>query len=91
VAIDGAAPWRRVPDWAVASTQMFAVQPLSQPLSGVVVHRPITTADCAEAKVIAPASEFPIQRPYHFFHCLMVVLPAGHFADFLTDALHPFG
>jgi hypothetical protein len=40
---------------------MFAVQPLTQPMSGVIVHRSTGSADRAEAEIIAPAPQGSIQ------------------------------
>src|SRR6266540_5282691 len=39
-----------------ALTPVFSVQPLTQPMSSVVVHRSVGSADRAKAKIIAPAT-----------------------------------
>jgi len=55
---------RGVSHGAGATTQVFAVQPLTQPMPGVVIHHPIRSADRAKAKIVAPAAQGPIE----FFH-----------------------
>ena len=51
-----------------AATPMFAVQPLTQPVSSVIVHRSIGSADRAKAEIIASAAQGSIQVFHHLFH-----------------------
>src|SRR6266516_928672 len=67
---------------------VFAVQPLTQPLSSMVVHRPIDSADRAEAEVIAPTAQGAIDFSNHHTDRLPVGIPLGHLAEFLTDGVN---
>src|SRR5216684_6926585 len=78
---------RRMTHWMSAPTPVFAAQPLTQPMPGVVVHRPRGSADRAEAEVITPAAQGAIDFPNHHSDGLPVGLPLGHVAEFLTDGV----
>src|SRR5206468_1060266 len=79
---------RRMAHWMGASTPVFAVQPLTQPMSSMVVHRPVHSADRAEAEIIAPAAQGSIEFSNHPPDWLPIGVPPGHLAEFLTDGAH---
>jgi len=68
-----------------APTPLFAIQPLTQPMPGVVVHRPVSSADRAEAKVVAPATQGSIEVFDHCLDRLPVEGRLGHQADRLAE------
>src|SRR5258708_31882552 len=74
-----------MPDFSIASTAVFTVQPLTQPMSSVVIHRSVGSADRAQGKIITPAAQGPIQVFNHLLHRFTIRLPLGHSADFLAD------
>ena len=48
----------------IAANLVFPAQPPAEPLYGMGIDRPIGRTDWAEAKVIRPAIQFPVQ-PSH--------------------------
>lgn len=77
--------------WLDSPTEMLSVQPLTQPMSSVVIHGPIRSADRAKAKVIAPTAQGSIQVFNQDRNRLPIGRPLGHLADGLADRSHSFG
>ena len=76
-----------VPYGASAATQVFAVQPLAQPMPGVVIHHPIRSADRTKAKIIAPAPQGAVHFFNHCLHGLPIGVPLRHQAELVTEGL----
>src|ERR1043165_2820782 len=70
---------------ADASTGMFAVQPLTQPVPSVIIYRLVGSTDRAQGEVISPAAQGSIQFLNHRVHRLPLETPLSHLADFLAD------
>src|SRR5579862_5948974 len=74
---------------ANASTGMFAVQPLSQPMPSVIIHRLVSSADRSKAKIIAPAAQGSVHFLNHRLHRFPLGAPLSHMAEFLADGADP--
>src|ERR1035437_1635466 len=72
-----------------ASPPVLPVQPLAQPMSSMVVHRPIGPADRAKAKIVAPAAQGAIELPNFHPDGLPIGVPSSHLAEFLTEGAYP--
>src|SRR5450631_922104 len=67
---------------------VFGTQPMTQPITGVSIHRPIGFADSPETEVIGPTVHHLVKLGYY---CLMVQqgpIPSSFVADRLTDATY---
>src|SRR3954451_22020027 len=68
---------------------MLGTQPLAEPMAGMPVHGLIRLAHLAQAEVVRPPHQFPVESR----DLLLLVEPgplaAGHFADLATEALDP--
>jgi hypothetical protein len=64
---------------------VFAVQPLTQPMPGMVIHHPIRSADRAKAKIVAPAAQGPIEFFHYRFDGLPIGVPLCHQAEFVAE------
>src|SRR3954453_7923023 len=69
---------------------MLGSQPLTEPVAGVPVHGLIRLMNLAQAEVVRPALQFPVETS----DLLRLVEPgpltAGQFADLATDSLDHF-
>ena len=60
-----------------------------QPPASVTVHRPIGLADWPETEVVGPFNHRTVELPYQRRLVQQSLIPSGHFANRLADAVHP--
>src|SRR4051794_41318428 len=69
---------------------MLGTQPLTEPMAGMPVHGLIRLVHLAQAEVIRPPHQFPVESS----DLLLLVEPgpsaAGHLADLATESLDHF-
>ena len=68
---------------------MLGAQPLTQPLTSVLFHRPIGFTDWTEAEVVGPPNHHAVECAHHRLFIQQGFVPSGFATDRVTDANHP--
>ena len=68
---------------------VLGTQPLTQPLAGVLLHRPIGIADWAPDRSSWPTQSSAVEFRYHYLLVQQSLIPSGRLANRLADADHP--
>src|ERR1700730_9012892 len=79
----------RKPPGTHPSYFVFGAQPLSKPLTGMLLHRPVGFADRTQTEVVGPPIQHAIELSYHYHWIQQGCIPSSLVADRVTNTLHP--
>ena len=83
-------PRAPVPARPETGVLVLGTPPLTEPIPGVCIDRPVGIADRAEAELISPATHNMIEFRYALFDPCQACPTACQLADPLTDAFDAF-
>src|SRR5579863_2153698 len=68
---------------------VFGAQPLSKPLTSVLLNRSVGFADRTQTEVVGPPIYHPVELSYHYRWIQQSCIPSSFVADGVTNTLHP--